>query len=72
MREILDKQVKENSKKNFWGSCKPTKKCAMKNEERNKKKQCVHKNVFNGRKWFINSVRGTGETDCNKIRVNDF
>ena len=36
MSELFDKQVnaqKESLKKNFRGSCKPTKKCAMKMKE---------------------------------------
>ena len=50
-------------------SRKPTKKVCDENEQR--KKRCVCKNVFNGRKWFISCMRGTGEMDCNEMWVND-
>ena len=41
------------------------------NEGRNKKKRRMHKNVLNGRKWFMCCTRGTGETDHYEILVND-
>ena len=36
MSELLDKQVNAQKEINFRGSCKPTKKCAMKMKQRNK------------------------------------
>ena len=69
---LLDKEVnaqKESLKKNFWGSRKLTKKCAMKMKET--KKQCVRKNVIHGRKHFIERLRRTGENDWDKLRVSD-
>ena len=50
----------------------PQKKVWDENEERNKKNDTRIKNVFNGRKWFISHVRGTGETDQNEMRVSNF
>ena len=50
---------------------KPTKRCAMKmKEERNKKKPRTHKNVFNGRRWFINRTKGAGEMNRYEMLVN--
>ena len=55
-------------------SRKPTKKVYDENEENNKeteKKRRTLKNVFNGRKWFISHMSGTGETNRHKMLVDD-
>ena len=72
MNELLDKQVNVLKEKIFWvhvSSRKPTKKVCDENEE-TRKKQRTRKNVFNGRKWFINHMRGTGETDCYEVLIH--
>ena len=40
------------------------------NENKEINDACI-KNDFNGRKWFINHTRGTGETDHYEMLVND-
>ena len=39
MSELFDKQVNAQKEKNFWAPASPRKKCAMKNNERRKKRQ---------------------------------
>ena len=55
--ELLDKQVnaqKEKTSRGHASSRKPTKKCAMKMKQRNKKKKRrAHKNYIHGWKPFI-------------------
>ena len=72
MRELLDKQVNAQTKKNFRGSCKlpqaHEKVCEMKQTN---KKKCVHKNVIHGRKPFITPKQKTGENDLHKLLGND-
>ena len=62
MSGLFNKEVntqKENLKNTSGvhaSSRKPTKKCVMKMKE-TKKKQCMHKNVFDGRKHFIGHIQ---------------
>ena len=73
MSELFDKEVnaqKESLKKNFRGSRKLPKKCAMKMKQRRSKRR-ARKNVFGGRKPFIRRRQRTGENDLNKLRVNN-
>ena len=78
MSELFDKEVnaqKESLKKTSGvhaSSRMPTKKCAMKMKERNKKKKRRARiKVFGGRKPFIRRRQRTGENDLHKLRVND-
>ena len=69
MSELFHKQVNAQKQKNFWGSHKPTKKCAMKmKKQTNKKRWHAHKN---GRKHFIRRIQKTGENDFGKLQVNN-
>ena len=59
MSELLSECIKREFEKYFQGSCKlpqAHKKVCNENEGRKKetrKKRCMHKNVFNERKWSI-------------------
>ena len=58
MSELLDKQVnaqKESFKKYFQGSCKLPQVHKKVCDKTNKKKQCMRKNVIDGRRCFIGS-----------------
>ena len=66
MSELFHKEVnaqKEKTSGFHASSRKPTKKCAMKMKQRNKKKRRARKNVIDGRGHFIGCLRKTGEND---------
>ena len=66
MSELFDKEVnaqKEKSSGVHASSRKPTKKCAMKMKQRNKKKPRARKNVIDGGEHFIGCLRKTGGND---------
>ena len=72
MSELFDKEVnaqKESLKKTSGvhaSSCMPTRKCSMKQEKNN-----ARKNVFGGRKPFIRHTQRNGENDLHNLQVND-
>ena len=68
MGELFDKVIaqKESLKIHASSPRKPTKKCAMRNKQRNKeirKKRYARKNVIDGRKHHIGRLQKTGEKD---------
>ena len=77
MSELLDKQVNALKEKIFRGSRKLPQahekgvRWKWRKKETRKKKRRARKNVFCGRKWFINHTRGTGETHRYEALVND-
>ena len=57
--------------KNFRGSCKSMKKCAMKMKQT--RKNDTHIKIYiNGRKPFIRPLHKTGENDLQELQVNDY
>ena len=75
MSELFDKEVnaQKGSLKKLPGfmqaPASPQKVCDE--NERNKKKQCSHKNVIDGRKPFIRHTQRTEENNLNELRIND-
>ena len=73
MSELFDKEVnaqKEKTSGVHTSSHKPTKKCAMKMKQRNKKRHAC-KNVIDGRKHLIGCLRKTGENGLDQLRDNN-
>ena len=71
----MDKQVNNNSKKNFRGSRKPPRKVCDEMKETNKqtrkKKRRARKNVIHGRKPFITPKQKTDGNDLYELLGND-
>ena len=66
MGELFHKGVNAQKEQTFgvhMSSRKPTKKCAMKMKQRNKKKRRAHKNVIDGGEHLIGCLRKTGGND---------
>ena len=69
MSELFDKQVnaqKESLKKNFRGSRKPTKKCAMKMKQSRRKQNDGHLKYFCGQEGVY---RTHVESSCNGYQM---